>query len=112
MTRQGDCLTCHTAGFGTATGFRSPRQTPGMAAVTCQECHRSNLQPHAQAPKKFRPPPVIQDTCELCHTPRTSPRFDFKTYRLRIGCARVPRVSLKPPKRDLSSRSAARRAGP
>jgi len=112
MTRQGDCLTCHTAGFGTATGFRSPRQTPGMAAVTCQECHRSNLQPHAQAPARHRPPPVIQDTCELCHTPRTSPRFNFKTYRLRIGCARVPRVPLKPPRRDLSSRSAARRAGP
>ncbi len=86
--REGDanCLICHTSGFGTAGGFRSRGTTAHLAGVNCQDCHRFNLKPQRgkQAARA-----VTEDTCTLCHTPFTSPAFDYAKYRARVGCAQV-----------------------
>lgn len=83
--RSGDrnCLKCHTTGHGRAGGFVSTEKTPHLAGVTCQSCHRINLQPHASRPEA-KIPKAGSATCALCHTPITSPGFDFKKARKKI----------------------------
>jgi hypothetical protein len=68
-----DCLKCHTTGHGRQGGFVSMGRTPGMGAVTCQACHRVNLEAHKANPTDV--PPAGGATCGLCHTPITSPGF-------------------------------------
>jgi hypothetical protein len=68
-----DCLKCHTTGHGRKSGFASVKATPAMAAVTCQACHRVNLEAHKANPADV--PPAGGATCGLCHTPITSPGF-------------------------------------
>jgi len=86
--RTGDpnCVICHSSGFGAVGGFRSEEDTPQLAGVNCQDCHRIDL---ADGRCKVPIPTVGKDTCELCHTPINSPRFDFETYRPRVGCVRA-----------------------
>ena len=86
--RTGDpnCVMCHSSGFGTEHGFRTYEDTPKLAGVNCQDCHRVNMHGgRCEMPA----PKITKDTCELCHTPVNSPHFDFKTYRRRLGCVRA-----------------------
>jgi len=88
--RTGDpeCLMCHTSGFGTQHGFRTPQTTPKLTGVNCQDCHRFNLEAdHGRRAV----PEVPEDTCTLCHTPANSPKFDFADYRAHVGCVRAGR---------------------
>lgn len=85
-----DCLACHTSGFGEAGGFQTPRTTPGLASVNCQVCHRHNLDAHARdIGAGLRPAPAGNATCAMCHTPMTSPHFEFEDSRRRLGCVRA-----------------------
>jgi len=38
-TREPECLSCHTTGYGLVGGFVSIEETPDMAGVTCEACH-------------------------------------------------------------------------
>lgn len=91
--RQDDatCLPCHTGGFGRPGGFdpaaigrasaaKSATSTALAApsGVTCQDCHRLNLIQGEHARGRGRPE---EEACRLCHTPRTSPGFDFAAWR-------------------------------
>jgi hypothetical protein len=35
----GECIVCHTVGFGYQTGFRSEKETPQLENVGCESCH-------------------------------------------------------------------------
>ena len=78
------CVMCHTSGFGTADGFRSPRETPALANVNCMDCHRLDFQAgrHRGRPDKT----VKEDTCTICHTLVNSPAFEYDKYRPHVGC--------------------------
>jgi len=46
------CLTCHSTGFGQATGFKSVEATPGLAGTSCEACHGPGSK-HAEKAKQF-----------------------------------------------------------
>jgi len=87
VKRTGDpsCLTCHTTGFGTENGFHTLQETPKLAGVNCQDCHRFDMSRHSPG-SAFRPPRPAQDTCQTCHTPVTDPRFDFSAKLPKVAC--------------------------
>ncbi|KKK98810.1 hypothetical protein LCGC14_2639020, partial [marine sediment metagenome] len=92
-----------TSGYGLAGGFRDAARTPKLAAVTCQECPRFTLgKPTSPDTPCGAPPIVTEEACTLCHTPRTSPKFDFKAYRLRVGCV-APGDDSAPPARRIDA---------
>ena len=33
------CASCHTTGYGQASGFTSAKETPGLTNVGCESCH-------------------------------------------------------------------------
>ena len=35
----GECIVCHTVGYGVKTGFESTEKTPGLKHVGCESCH-------------------------------------------------------------------------
>jgi len=84
IRREGDpnCLMCHTSGFGTARGFATIQQTPRLANVNCQSCHRFNLVDGQHSPKPA--PRPDQNVCTICHTPVTAPNFNLETMKPRV----------------------------
>ena len=87
IRREGDpnCLMCHTSGFGTARGFTTIKQTPRLANVNCQSCHRFNLIAgrHGDNPAP-RPDRPDEKVCTSCHTPVTAPNFNFGTMKSNV----------------------------
>lgn len=83
-----DCLMCHTSGFGTERGFTTISQTPPLANVNCQDCHRFNMSDHVDASRgriaTFQVPPANEDLCRTCHTNSNSPLFEYSNYRAKI----------------------------
>jgi hypothetical protein len=45
-------LKCHATGFGQPTGFKSLKETPNLAANTCENCHGPGSE-HAKVAKSF-----------------------------------------------------------
>ncbi len=84
-----DCLMCHTTGQGREGGFISMAETPSLAGVTCQACHRFNLDEHRR--NDYRAPKVSEASCSLCHTPITSPGFRAEVQMKRIHCLQAHR---------------------
>ncbi|MGB2822156.1 MAG: multiheme c-type cytochrome [Phycisphaerae bacterium] len=86
VRRTGDpsCLMCHTTGFGTESGFYTMEKTPHMAGVNCQSCHRFTEPEHQR--KDFTVPRLKKDVCTTCHTPVTSPKFDFRLKLPKVRC--------------------------
>lgn len=79
-----DCLMCHTSGFRTKNGFRTIADTPALANVNCQDCHRFNVSDHKK--KGFKVPPVGKEVCGACHTHVTDPQFLYETRVKKIRC--------------------------
>ena len=73
------CLTCHTTGFGTETGFVSMKSTPRLANVQCEGCHGPGNE-HVRLVKKregtigflagMDHPERLKKMCTSCHTRR------------------------------------------
>jgi hypothetical protein len=93
----GECLICHTTGFGYKTGFRNEKDNPKLINVGCESCHgpaslhvaneddkkiRSALNPFkarpGEDPKKldYR----IFDSCVKCHDTDNSVNFTSKSF--------------------------------
>ena len=47
-----NCLKCHSTGFGQPTGFKSLKETPNLAANTCENCHGPGSE-HVKVAKSF-----------------------------------------------------------
>jgi len=80
VKRTGDpnCVTCHTSGFGTKKGFRTLAETPKLAGVNCQNCHRFDITAdHKSEDFKQMRPRVNAEVCTTCHTPITDPKDNF-----------------------------------
>lgn len=99
MTRQPDCVRCHTVGFGEVSGYTSPSKTPQLLAVGCEVCHGPSSK-HVDAMKALPDKPgkkVVEaalaeaplveanaQTCARCHDAEQSPGFQFKDRWKRI----------------------------
>ena len=79
-----ECLICHTTGFNEPGGFISEIDTPDLKNVQCEMCHGPRLQ-HAQAPQsRFAPATPADQSCQRCHVPKHSPKFNYRGYWPRI----------------------------
>jgi hypothetical protein len=84
-----DCLSCHTTGFASESGFMSMGATPQLANVNCQDCHVFSLKEHDTP--GFKAPAIRPKACTRCHTTTTDPSFDFAARRAQAGCGATPR---------------------
>jgi hypothetical protein len=74
------CLKCHTVGYGKG-GYGADAATDAkFAGVGCECCH-GPASVHVKAPMadkaKTMTPLPTEAVCKTCHTPVTSPKFDF-----------------------------------
>jgi hypothetical protein len=73
-----DCLRCHTTGYALPGGFVSPKQTPRLYGVGCENCHGPS-QAHASNPSVHTQYAAF-DQCIRCHDEENSPKFDRVAY--------------------------------
>jgi hypothetical protein len=73
-----DCVVCHVVGPESVAGYYNKR-TPQLEEVGCESCHGGGTN-HSKEPRKFRMGSVGEKKCLSCHTPNTSPNFNFKTF--------------------------------
>jgi hypothetical protein len=88
------CLTCHSTGFGAATGFKDEASTPTLAGTTCEACHGPGSK-HAEVAKQYANKKLTpeqdaavrgtiykvlpQNVCMRCHTAQVHkehPKYD------------------------------------
>jgi hypothetical protein len=83
-TRPGECLPCHTTGYGEVSEFEDFSEIPVyLWGVQCETCHGPG-KGHPGFGAKFRR--VTLGICRNCHTKDQSPAFHYRSYLLRIGC--------------------------
>jgi len=73
-----DCLRCHTSGYGLPGGFVSPRTTPLLYGVGCEDCHGPS-EAHVENPR-VRTQYSAFDQCIRCHDEENSPAFNRDKY--------------------------------
>ncbi len=62
-----ECFSCHTTGYGEASGFVSFEQTPHLAHVGCEACHGMGyLHTQEQTAESLSQKPTIE-VCQKCH---------------------------------------------
>ncbi len=74
-----ECLTCHTVGFGTSSGFISVEETPNHLDVGCENCHGAGST-HVEHPEQKGYGKIGEKLCVTCHTTENSPKFDIEAY--------------------------------
>lgn len=87
----GQCLGCHTTGYGVQGGFKSPILTPQLANVQCEGCHGPGSEHiRRNAPGGFLAgtdqPEILKQMCLTCHNERWNRAFDdfeaaYKSYK-------------------------------
>lgn len=76
--RDPECVPCHVVGLDRRGGFVSREKTPGLQDVGCESCHGAAAR-HVRNPN-VKMPKAGSLSCNSCHVPEHSPRFDFATY--------------------------------
>ncbi len=83
-TSPGQCLPCHTTGYGEVDEYEAFTEIPiYLWGVQCETCHGPG-KGHPGFSTKFRK--VTLGICRNCHTKDQSPAFHYRSYLLRIGC--------------------------
>jgi hypothetical protein len=77
--RDPECVVCHVVGLSYEGGFADPQQTPALTDVGCESCH-GPLARHAAGQDDTPPPKAGESSCQPCHVPDHSPRFEFGPY--------------------------------
>jgi len=84
-TFPGECLPCHTTGYGEVSEYEDFDEIPiYLWGVQCETCHGPG-KGHPGFGDKFRR--VTLGVCRTCHTTDQSPAFNYRSYLLRIGCS-------------------------
>lgn len=85
-TEDGECLPCHTTGFGQPGGFGAPTPAAVRAfkSVQCEACH-GPMKRHPDDPS-VKGRPITPESCTGCHDAANSPDFDYATYLPRATC--------------------------
>jgi 2',3'-cyclic-nucleotide 2'-phosphodiesterase (5'-nucleotidase family) len=76
--RDPECVSCHVVGLQTVGGFIGHKETAHLENVGCESCHGPAAK-HAQNPAT-KLAPATSASCQSCHVPEHSPRFDFANY--------------------------------
>ncbi len=92
-----ECSYCHAMGLGRKSGFQSIEKTPELANVSCQACHLVASDHNLRGIKPDLEYATSQRTCEHCHTPVTSPNFDFWGGAAKVDHSDVKQKSNDPP---------------
>jgi hypothetical protein len=83
-TSPGECLACHTTGYGDVDEYDDFSEIPiYLWGVQCETCHGPG-KGHPGFSEKLRR--VTLGVCRSCHTKDQSPAFNYRSYLLRIGC--------------------------
>jgi hypothetical protein len=80
--RDPDCVSCHVTGAEAQDGFLTRKRDPFLATVSCESCHGPGRD-HAALPS-IKTGTNARESCQACHTRKTSPNFDFLTYWAKI----------------------------
>ncbi len=83
-TKDSECLSCHTSGFGRDDGFTSYASTAHLINVNCTECHLTSRE-HFDNPSETPVEKIIEATCTRCHTATNSPEFVYANYFLKTN---------------------------
>jgi hypothetical protein len=79
-----DCVSCHTVGFGSPSGYRREMAGRQLADVGCESCHGpgslhvEQRQKHLPVTFKFRP--LAAGDCQHCHYGEFSRPFDWAQF--------------------------------
>ena len=92
-----ECSYCHSMGFGRKSGFQSIQRTPELANVSCQACHLVASDHNLRGTKPDLDYATNQRTCGHCHTPITSPKFNWWEAIEKIDHSNVKAKSNDPP---------------
>lgn len=83
-TKDPECLSCHTSGFGREDGYISFTSTAHLINVNCTECHNTSRE-HLESPSETPVEKIIEATCTRCHSTTNSPEFVYANYFLRTN---------------------------
>jgi len=90
-----NCITCHTVGFGTTTGYRREAGVNSpLINVGCESCHGPGSEhvklrgSGGEAETHFRP--VGAGDCQKCHHGEFSRPFDYATFWPDIAHGKEP----------------------
>lgn len=73
------CLDCHATGLRKGAWMKAS-DGPQLQNVQCEECHGPGGEHAAKPAKGYGLIRDVKASCGGCHTPYTSPGFDFQTY--------------------------------
>jgi len=79
VTHYPECVSCHVVGYGYKSGFQSPKKTPELLNVTCDNCHGPGNK-HVASDGDVAMQKVEVKTCTICHNPEHSPKFDYSKF--------------------------------
>ena len=79
VTHYPECVSCHVVGYGYKSGFLSPKETPELLNVTCENCHGPGSK-HVASDGDEPMQKVEVKTCTICHNFEHSPKFDYSKF--------------------------------
>jgi hypothetical protein len=89
-----DCIPCHVVGYQQPGGFKTGEDAAKLGDVQCENCHGMGTM-HEAMPTSAQK--ITAATCQTCHTPSTSPAFDFAVFQPHIVHKRPATLPPLPP---------------